>query len=142
MMTLIEAVRPYAEAGLRPVQIAAALSLQPNSVRSLMAILRRRGVSVPRHKPRGPAARGERRMPLATDPTAWSWVLREVCEAHRVQRSEIIGPRQTKKIAAARHEAVRRMRFELGMGVTAIGRRVNRDHSVIGYICAKAGAAR
>lgn len=61
----------------------------------------------------------------------WRRILLEVSNKHRIGIKVITGAAQTRDIAAARHEAMYRMREEAGMSCTAIGRKLNRDHTSV-----------
>ena len=62
-------------------------------------------------------------------------IIAEVAKAHRVTVSDILGQSRRVPIVTARHEAMRRIRSELGYSFPQIGRMFDRDHSSIIWAC-------
>jgi chromosomal replication initiator protein len=60
-------------------------------------------------------------------------IIKEVAEKHRLKPEHLTGYTRVRPIVRARWEAAHRMRKELKMSSTAIGRRLNRDHTTIIY---------
>lgn len=64
-----------------------------------------------------------------------AWILVETASRHGFTAQDVRGPRRTSKLVIARHECIYRIRSELGMSLSAIGRVMNRDHATILYAC-------
>lgn len=64
-----------------------------------------------------------------------AWILVETASRHGFTTQDMRGPRRTSKLVVARHECIYRIRSELGMSTSAIGRFMNRDHATILYAC-------
>ena len=64
-----------------------------------------------------------------------AWILVETASRHGFTAQDVRGPRRTSKLVIARHECIYRIRSELGMSLSAIGRFMNRDHTTILYAC-------
>jgi len=64
-----------------------------------------------------------------------AWILVETASRHGFTAQDVRGPRRTSKLVIARHECIYRIRSELGMSLSAIGRFMNRDHATILYAC-------
>ena len=64
-----------------------------------------------------------------------AWILVETASRHGFTTQDMRGPRRTSKLVVARHECIYRIRSELGMSMSAIGRFMNRDHATILYAC-------
>lgn len=66
---------------------------------------------------------------LANVPS-WKRICVEVCYKHDVSLVQLVSPSRFREVVAARNEAMYRMRQEVGMSLTMIGRRVGgRDHT-------------
>lgn len=63
----------------------------------------------------------------------WLKVMMAVAEMHDVMLIDLASDSHEQYIVLARYEAAYRMRFELGMPYTSIGRRLNRHHGTIMY---------
>ena len=58
-------------------------------------------------------------------------IIADVCRENKVTLEELFGPRHFARYCLARQQATYRMTVELNMSLTAIGRRLNRDHTTI-----------
>lgn len=68
----------------------------------------------------------------------WTQIVREVCQAHKVSRTEIMSHRRTPRIAISRHEAFWKLREFTCLSLPQIGRLMGGfDHSSILYGCRK-----
>jgi len=65
-------------------------------------------------------------------------ILREVAAKHNTTVAAIIGGSHARSIMPARRQAAARMYLELGMSLTSIGERMNRDHTTILHMLRKA----
>lgn len=66
--------------------------------------------------------------------TAWRRILEEVAHKHMVSVDTLIGRKKKRWLALPRAEAMYRMHHELGMSLSAVGRRMGgRDHSTISH---------
>lgn len=74
-----------------------------------------------------PSVMANSRIPLSPSQI----ILIDVARAHEVQPHHITGTRGFSEYLRARDEAAWRMRHELGMSYSAIGRRLNRDHCTV-----------
>lgn len=70
--------------------------------------------------------------PLLRQPMHWKVIVEQVCIAHQVTRSELLGAQRSKKITAARHEAMYRMKTETTLSLPQIGQRLGgKDHTTV-----------
>lgn len=58
-------------------------------------------------------------------------ILREVCVAHSITEDELVGMSRARHLHAARVEAYRRIRTELGWSYPVIAKHFGRNHSSI-----------
>lgn len=63
----------------------------------------------------------------------WQVIMAEVCQKHGITQQELVSSRRSQKLVAARNEASYRMYRETPMNMSAIARRLNRDHTTIIY---------
>lgn len=61
----------------------------------------------------------------------WKGVVLDVLVRHQVGMGEFMGEGRTRRIAAARHEAMFIMSRDLGMTLEQIGRRLNKDFATV-----------
>lgn len=61
----------------------------------------------------------------------WQVIMAEVCQKHGITQQELVSSRRSQKLVAARNEASYRMSRETLMNLSAIARRLNRDHTTI-----------
>lgn len=138
MMNATALIRPHAYEGVPPAAIAALTGLPQDFVAKTTARLRERGEPVPRIR----ARRSASKMTVITDPDAFAWVLREVIAKHGTTIKDVLSRSHFKEHVVARHEVMRRCRFELGMSYPQIGRKLNRDHSSVYGACMGRSRAR
>ena len=60
-------------------------------------------------------------------------ILRRAAERHGVGTEDILGKRRFKKIAAARHDTIKALRYELGWSLLRISRYLNLHHTSVLY---------
>jgi hypothetical protein len=64
----------------------------------------------------------------------WQQIIATVCAKHFVSRAELLGRQRSRRIVAARHEAMYRMSTETTLSLPAIGRRLGgKDHTTVFY---------
>lgn len=63
----------------------------------------------------------------------WRQIASQVARKHGVSMADLVSHRRDKQIAAARQEAMWRLKAETSMTLPAIGRRFNRDHTTVLY---------
>jgi hypothetical protein len=66
-----------------------------------------------------------------TGPLTSMQILWQVCEAHNLEMSVLIGSRRSARVIPARQEAAFRMYCELDLSLQDIGRRMHRDHTSV-----------
>lgn len=69
-------------------------------------------------------------------------ILREEAERAGIRPEDILGERRLKKIARARQRCMLRMKEELKMSASSIGRKLGRDHSTVLHGIARARNAK
>jgi len=69
----------------------------------------------------------------------WKQVVLDVCKRHRVTFKDVLGESRVHKIVAARQEVYYRLKTERNMSFSAIGKRLNKDHSTVMYGIKKFG---
>lgn len=64
----------------------------------------------------------------------WQVVIDEVCEKHRVGQTELLSGNRSQRLQPAKREAMYRMRYELGMTLPNVAKRMGMaDHSGVVY---------
>ncbi len=64
-------------------------------------------------------------------------IIEQVATRYRVSFEQVVGRSHARQVTAARHEVFWRLHHELGMSFSAIGRKLDRDHSTILHGVAK-----
>jgi len=72
--------------------------------------------------------------PVAARKTARN-IIAEVATEHKVRAAEMLGPRRWGYLIKPRHEAMKRIRDELGYSYPLIGRIFARDHATVIWAC-------
>jgi chromosomal replication initiation ATPase DnaA len=72
--------------------------------------------------------------PVAARKTARN-IIAEVATEHKVRAAEMLGPRRWGYLIKPRHEAMKRIRDELGYSYPLIGRIFGRDHVTVIWAC-------
>ena len=73
------------------------------------------------------------RLAGAIERTTARRIVSQVSEAHHMTCKDLIGPCRTGLVSRARHEAMYRMRQELELSFSQIGRIFQRDHTSVIY---------
>jgi chromosomal replication initiator protein len=70
--------------------------------------------------------------PISMRKAAWKRIVQEVAEARCVSVEEMMGPSHARRVCAARHEAMYRIRSETNLSYAVIAKRMNRaDHTTV-----------
>lgn len=118
-------VKPLAEAGERYAAIAEKTGLTPVQVENSMRRLKHSGAVVRTRLAAKPTYN------VVADAGAVAWILREVAKHHDTTVKDILSNSRFRAHVAARQEAMHRLHVELGMSVSAVGRRLNKDHTTV-----------
>jgi len=63
----------------------------------------------------------------------WKEILRDVCAKHRMHPEAVTGPSREAPLVLCRREVYYRLRTELGMSLSQIGLKLNKDHTSVLY---------
>lgn len=118
-------VRPLAQAGERYAAIAEKTGLTPSQVEHSVRRLKHAGVVVRKRAAAKPSFN------IVSDAGAVTWVLKEVAARHDTTVKDILSSSRFATHIKARQDAMYRLHVELGMSVSAVGRRMNKDHTTI-----------